>query len=135
MPRRNDRSGRGRTDRARRRADHGGPARRETAQAPGRQPATAGGAGGQARGGKGPGLNVILTTHARRQLEELGPPAHAALRFLEAMEPGELAWTAERLPPQHGREVWMLWAGSVRVLLDLEDDDLTVQGFGLRPRR
>ena len=82
----------------------------------------------------GPRLNVILTEHAQRQLDDLGPPAEAAVRYLRQVDRDELGWMAEPLPSQHGREVWMLWAGTVRVLVDLGDDDLTVQGFGLRPR-
>ncbi len=78
-------------------------------------------------------MNVILTGHARRQLDELGAPAARAVRYLESVDRDDLWAVAEALPPQHGREMWMLWAGEVRVLLDTEEDDLTIQGFGLRP--
>ncbi len=78
-------------------------------------------------------MHVFLSAHAARQLEELGSPANQALRYIRQLEPEEIEYTAQSLPPQQGREVWMLWAGSVRVLFDTEDDDLTIQGFGLRP--
>ncbi|MHB1584229.1 MAG: hypothetical protein ACYCU7_01315 [Acidimicrobiales bacterium] len=42
---------------------------------------------------------------------------------------------AEPLPAQRGREVWLVWADEVRVLLDVEGSDVTVQGIGLRPPR
>jgi hypothetical protein len=80
------------------------------------------------------GLNVIVTAHAERQLADLGQPAAQVLAHLEQMSHDEISWTAESLPSQHGREMWLLWAGSVRVLFDIEDNDLTVHGFGLRPR-
>ena len=81
----------------------------------------------------GPSLNVILSTHAQRQLQQLGVPAQRALVALREMSYEEIRWSSEHLPPQRGREVRMLWAGSVRILFDIEDSDLTVQGFGLRP--
>jgi len=84
------------------------------------------------RGGAG-GVNVIVSAHAERQLEVLGAPAAEALDELRSLSRDDIAWMAERLVPQGGREVWMLWARRVRVLFDLEDDDLTVQGFGRRP--
>ncbi len=79
-------------------------------------------------------MRVELSAHATRQLEELGEPAEAAVEMLRSMTYDELAWSAESLPPQRGREIWMLWAGSVRVLLDTEDDEACIQGFGLTPR-
>jgi hypothetical protein len=81
------------------------------------------------------GLRVHLSAHAQRQLDDLGPDALAAVEHLSELSHDEIAWSAEQLPSQHGREVWMFWAGSVRVLFDIEDDDLTIQGFGRSPRR
>jgi hypothetical protein len=81
------------------------------------------------------GLRVHLTAHAQRQMDDLGTDALAAVQHLSELSRDEIAWSAEQLPPQHGREVWMFWAGSVRVLFDIEDDDLTIQGFGRSPRR
>ena len=83
----------------------------------------------------GPTYHVIVTSHAARQLDELGPPAETALRYLREATRDELMWSAQPMPSQHGREVWLLGAGSVRVLFDVEEDDLTVQGFGLQPHR
>lgn len=80
-------------------------------------------------------MNVILSAHARRQLADLGWAAEQALEELESLDKDELGWVAEPLPPQGGRDVWMLWCASVRVLFDVEDDDLTVHGFGKRPGR
>jgi hypothetical protein len=80
-------------------------------------------------------FNVLLSSHAERQLQVLGPAAEQALAELERLDPDELPWVAESLPAQGGRAVWMYWAGSVRVLFDTEEDDLTIQGFGLRPGR
>jgi hypothetical protein len=80
-----------------------------------------------------PPLNVLLSSHAARQITELGRPAEQALAYLGEMTLDDIMWSAQALPPQQGREVWLLWAGSVRVLFDVEDGDLTVQGFGLRP--
>jgi hypothetical protein len=80
-------------------------------------------------------FNVLLSSHAERQLEELGWPAEEALAELRRVTEDDLPWMAEELPPQGGRQVWMLWAGQVRILFDTEDGDLTVQGFGLRPGR
>ncbi len=82
---------------------------------------------------EGPRLTVVLTAHARRQLSELGPAAEVALAALAGMSHEEISCSAESLPPQRGREMWMLWAGTVRILFDIEGDDLTVEGFGLRP--
>ena len=78
---------------------------------------------------------VILTAHAEAQLARLGPPARAAVDRLGAMGLEEIRWSAEPLPPQHGREMWLLWGNGVRVLFDVEDSDLTVHGIGLRPTR
>ena len=83
----------------------------------------------------GPTYNVIVSSHAARQLDDLGAPAHAALRYLQEAPREELTWTAQPMPAQRGREVWLLGAGPVRVLFDVEEDDLTVQGFGLQPHR
>ena len=80
-------------------------------------------------------FNVILTAHASRQMEDLGAPALRALRYLQEAAREELEWSAQPMPSQHGRDVWLLGAGTVRVLFDVEDDDLTVQGFGLQPHR
>jgi hypothetical protein len=80
------------------------------------------------------GLEVHLSQHATRQLDELGYDAQAAVEHLSEMSREEIEWTAEQLPSQHGREVWMFWGGSVRVLFDIEGDDLTIQGFGRSPR-
>jgi hypothetical protein len=79
--------------------------------------------------------NVILTAHAARQLEELGTPAERALLYLREAGRDELQWSAQPMPAQHGRDVWLLGAGAVRVLLDVEGEDLTIQGFGLQPHR
>jgi len=78
---------------------------------------------------------VILTAHAEAQLDRLGAPARAAVDWLETMDLDEIRWMAESLPPQHGREMWLLWADGVRVLFDMEDSDVTVHGIGLRPTR
>ncbi|HLN16400.1 MAG TPA: hypothetical protein VK277_06540 [Acidimicrobiales bacterium] len=78
-------------------------------------------------------MNVIVSAHAERQLDELGRPAEEALAELRSLSRDDIFWAAEALPPQGGREVWMLWCRRVRVLFDTEDDDLTVQGFGRRP--
>ena len=83
---------------------------------------------------EGDGLNVILSAHAEKQLDELGRPALEVLAHLRQMSHDQITWMAESMPSQHGREVWLLWAGAVRVLFDIEEGDLTVQGFGLRPR-
>lgn len=80
-------------------------------------------------------LDVVLTTHARRQLEGLGAPARRALAVLQEMSHEEIAKVAESLPAQHGREMWLLWAGKVRILFDIEDGELTVHGFGHVPHR
>jgi hypothetical protein len=77
--------------------------------------------------------NVILTAHAQRQLEELGSSAERALQYLKEAGRDELQWSAQPMPAQHGRDVWLLGAGAVRVLLDIEGEDLTIQGFGLQP--
>jgi hypothetical protein len=79
--------------------------------------------------------NVIVTAHAARQMDELGPPAERALRYLREAGREELRWSAQSMPSQRGRDVWLLGAGMVRVLLDVEGDDLTIQGFGLQPHR
>ena len=78
-------------------------------------------------------FHVLLSSHAERQLVDLGEAAADALAEVEELRRDDLPWVAESLPPQQGREVWMLWAGGVRVLFDTEDYDLTIQGFGLRP--
>lgn len=57
------------------------------------------------------------------------------MAWLEQLELDELRWMAERLPSQRGREMWLLWADEVRVLLDVEGSDVTVHGVGLRPPR
>ena len=80
-------------------------------------------------------FNVLLSSHAERQMGVLGPAAEEALAELERLAPDDLPWVAESLPSQGGRSVWMYWAGGVRVLFDTEEEDLTVQGFGLRPGR
>ncbi len=80
-------------------------------------------------------LTVILTAHAGAQMEKLGPRAGAAIAWLEQMDRNDIRWLAEPLPPQKGREMWLLWADGVRVLFDVEDSDLTVHGVGLRPSR
>ena len=80
-------------------------------------------------------FNVILSSHAARQMGELGAPAERALRYLQETGREELEWSAQPMPSQHDRQVWLLGAGPVRVLFDIEDDDLTVQGFGLQPHR
>jgi len=80
-------------------------------------------------------FQVLLSSHAERQLADLGEDAVEALAELGQLRRDDLVWVAESLPPQQGREVWMYWAGGVRVLFDTEDDDLTVQGFGLSPGR
>lgn len=80
-------------------------------------------------------MNVILSAHARRQLAALGSVAEDALDDLSSLDHDHLPWVAEALPEQRGREVWMFWAREVRVLFDVEGEDLTVQGFGKRPRR
>jgi hypothetical protein len=79
-------------------------------------------------------MNLILSGHARNQLAELGDAAEDALCELRSLELDDVPWVAEELPPRHGRRVWMLWASEVRVLFDTEGEDLTVQGFGKRPR-
>jgi hypothetical protein len=83
----------------------------------------------------GPTYNVIVSAHAARQLEELGRPAQAALGYLREAARDELRWAAQPMPSQHGRDVWLLGAGGVRVLFDIEQGDLTIQGFGLQPHR
>jgi hypothetical protein len=80
-------------------------------------------------------FKVILSAHAARQMDDLGTPAQRAVRYLQETTRDEIEWTAQPMPSQHGRDVWLLGAGPVRVLFDIEDDDLTVQGFGLQPRR
>lgn len=80
-------------------------------------------------------LDVVLSSHARRQLDELGAPAQRALGALERMDHDEIALIAEPLPPQQGREMWLLWAGRVRILFDIDDDELTIHGFGRVPHR
>jgi hypothetical protein len=80
-------------------------------------------------------LTVTLSGHARRQLGELGRAAEEVVAYLERISYDEITWSAESLPPQHGREMWMLWAGAVRVLFDTEPGELTVHGFGLQPHR
>ncbi len=80
-----------------------------------------------------PTFDVLLSSHAARQITELGRPAEQALAYLKEMTLDDIMWSAQSLPPQQGREVWLLWAGSVRVLFDVEEGDLTIQGFGLRP--
>lgn len=80
-------------------------------------------------------LEVVLSRHAQRQLGELGAPAERALAALSTLDREEIAMVAEPLPPQHGREMWLLWAGPVRILFDLERDELTVHGFGRVPHR
>jgi hypothetical protein len=82
-----------------------------------------------------PPYNVIVSSHAARQLDELGAPADVALAYLREAARDELTWAAQPMPSQHGRDVWLLGAGAVRVLFDIEEDDLTVQGFGLQPHR
>jgi len=82
-----------------------------------------------------PALTVILTAHAEAQIETLGRPARDALDRLASLEADEIRWMAEPLPPQHGREMWLLWGEGVRILFDIEDSDLTVHGIGLRPSR
>jgi len=82
-----------------------------------------------------PALTVIVTAHAQSQLERVGEPARAAVHRLGAMSLDEIRWMAEPLPPQRGREMWLLWGDGVRVLFDIEDSDLTVHGVGLRPSR
>jgi hypothetical protein len=79
-------------------------------------------------------LNVIVSSHAERQLGDLGRPAEQVLAYLREISYDEILWSAQAMPPQNGREVFLLWAGSVRVLFDIEADDLTIQGFGLSPR-
>ncbi len=81
------------------------------------------------------GLEVVLSSHARRQLETLGPPATRALAALEGLSREEIAAVAEPLPSQRGREMWLLWAGRVRILFDVDHDELTVHGFGKVPHR
>lgn len=80
-------------------------------------------------------LEVLLSHHARRQLDELGSPAARALAVLEQLSREEISLVAEALPPQHGREMWLLWAGRVRILFDIEGDELNVHGFGRVPHR
>lgn len=80
-------------------------------------------------------LSVVLTHHAQRQLDELGAPAARALEALRQMSRDEIYFIAESLPSQHGREMWLLWAGRVRILFDIDEEDLTVHGFGRVPHR
>ena len=80
-------------------------------------------------------LTVQLSSHAARQLQELGTPAARALAVLREMSHEEIALMAEPLPSQHGREMWLLWAGRVRILFDIEVEELTVHGFGRVPHR
>jgi hypothetical protein len=80
-------------------------------------------------------FNVILSAHAARQLDVLGSPAERALEYLRQAGREELQWSAQPMPSQRGRDVWLLGAGTVRVLIDVEGDDLTIQGFGLQPHR
>jgi hypothetical protein len=86
-------------------------------------------------GDPGDPFNVIVSAHAGRQLDDLGAPAKRALRYLQQAPREELEWSAQPMKSQHGRAVWLLGAGPVRILFDVEDDDLTVQGFGLQPGR
>ena len=76
---------------------------------------------------------VILNAHAARQVAELGPEADRAIEWLRQLDLDDIRGMAEPLPSQHGRDTWLLWAGGVRVLFDVEDTDLTVHGVGLRP--
>jgi hypothetical protein len=78
-------------------------------------------------------FTVILTNHAQEQLDALGPRAIGALEWLQALDLDDIEWMAERLPPQKGLDMWLLWAEGVRILFDIEDSDLTVHGVGLRP--
>lgn len=80
-------------------------------------------------------FDVVLTSHAQRQLAALGLPAQRALDALGEMTHEEIEMLAEALPPQHGREMWLLWAGRVRLLFDIEGGELTVHGFGKVPHR
>lgn len=80
-------------------------------------------------------LEVVLSRHAQRQLGELGRPAHQALAALREMTHEEISLVAERLPEQHGREMWLLWAGRVRILFDIDHEELMVHGFGRVPHR
>ena len=82
-----------------------------------------------------PPLTVLLTAHAEAQLERLGGGARDAVGRLSSMSLEEIRWTAEPLPPQQGREMWLLWGDGVRVLFDVEGSDVTVHGVGLRPSR
>jgi hypothetical protein len=76
---------------------------------------------------------VLLSSHAACQVSELAPHAEMIVEHLRRVTREDLSWTAQRLPPQQGREVWLLGAGPLRVLFDIEDGDLTVHGFGRRP--
>lgn len=78
-------------------------------------------------------MEVYLSAHAARQLEVLGQPARDAVERLRSLSLDEIEWLAEPLPAQRGREMWLLWDREVRVLFDIEGDDVTVQGVGLRP--
>jgi hypothetical protein len=107
-------------------------------QAPaGRHALTIGSSESEPRARRAPSqpYNVILSAHAERQLDVLGSPAEHALKYLRQAGRDELQWSAQPMPSQRGRDVWLLGAGTVRVLLDVEGDDLTIQGFGLQPGR
>lgn len=78
-------------------------------------------------------MEVFLSAHAAEQLAELGRPAEEAVERLRMLSLEEIQWLAEPLPPQRGRDVWLLWDRDVRVLFDVEGTDVTVQGVGLRP--
>lgn len=80
-------------------------------------------------------MEVFLSSHAAEQLEVLGRPARQAVERLRALSLEEIQWLAEPMPPQRGRQVWLLWDREVRVLFDVEGTDVTVQGIGLRPPR
>ena len=78
-------------------------------------------------------MEVYLSTHATEQLEVLGRPAVEAVERLRSLSLEDVEWLAEPMPPQRGREVWLLWDREVRILFDVEGTDVTVQGIGLRP--
>ncbi len=62
-------------------------------------------------------------------------PVDSIIDWLGELEVDDLRWMAEPLPAQHGRETLLVWGNGVRVLVDIDDGDLTVHGVGLTPGR